>query len=181
MSMKVMIIAAMTADGFIGKNADHLATSWTNAEDKYLFTHFVQQANTMVMGYNTFMTTARKYPSVFVKSMPGRRLLVYTHNAAAVEKYPQVEAVSEPPAELVARLEREGVQALAVCGGAQIYTMFMQVGVVHDLYIDMQATLFGAGVPLFNAPVEASLTLQTIKRLGPNNALLHYRINTATV
>lgn len=174
--MKVMIIAAMTADGHIGQDKDHIATAWTNPEDQYLFRHFVKEANNMVMGYNTFMTTARKYPTVFIKSMPGRRLIVYTNRPERVAEYPEVEATSEDPGTLVKRLENEGVEALAICGGTQVYTAFMKAGVVDDLYIDMQATIFGSGVPLFSDTVDAQLTLKDIKRLGDDNVLLHYAV-----
>jgi dihydrofolate reductase len=170
----------MTADGYIGKDKDHLATNWTNPEDKYLFTHFVKdQGGNMVMGLNTFLTTAKKFPTVFNKVMPGRRLLVYTYNPEDVTAYPNVEAVTEPPEQLVARLKKEGLKTLTVCGGSQIYTMFMQAGVVDDLYIDMQATLFGKGISLFSDSVEATISLQEIKRLGNNNVLLHYRVEKA--
>lgn len=172
--MKVMLIAAMTADGYIGRNSDHLSTAWTNKEDKYLFTNFVKEAGNMVMGYKTFLTTAEKNPSVFTKSMPDRRLLVYTHKPEVVANYPKVEPVSEPPKELVQRLKKEGVQALAICGGKQVYTMFMQAGVVDDIYIDMQATMFGVGVPLLTEEIEADIELKEVKRLGDNNVLLHY-------
>lgn len=174
--MKTFIIAAVTADGFIGQTSDQNSTDWTNSEDKYLFTHYVQEANNMVMGLNTFLTTARRFPGVFNKTMPGRRLLVYTHNPDAVAQYQNVEVVTESPQELVQRLEHEGVQALAVCGGAQIYTMFMQAGVVNDLYIDVQATVFGSGIGLFNGPLDARITLEDTKRLGDNNMLLHYAV-----
>ena len=175
-TIKTFIIAAVTADGFIGQTHDQNSTDWTNPEDKYLFTQYVKEANNMVMGLNTFLTTARRFPGVFNKAMPGRRLLVYTHHPEAVANYQNVEAVSEPPRELVQRLEREGVPALAVCGGAQIYTMFMQDGVVDDLYIDVVAKVFGSGITLFNAPLEARITLEDTKRLGDNNMLLHYTV-----
>ncbi|HEY4160805.1 MAG TPA: dihydrofolate reductase [Candidatus Saccharimonadales bacterium] len=174
--MKTFIIAAITADGFIGRTSDQNSTDWTNPEDKYLFTQYVKRANNMVMGLNTFLTTARRFPGVFNKTMPGRRLLVYTHHPEAVAEYQNVEAVSEPPQELVQRLEREGVQALAVCGGAQIYTMFMQAGVVDDLYIDVVATVFGSGIGLFNATLDTQIALEDTKRLGDNNILLHYTV-----
>nr|AIA10897.1 dihydrofolate reductase [uncultured bacterium] len=174
--MKVFIIAAMTADGHIGQAKDHLATTWTNPEDKYLFKHFVKEANNMVMGLKTFLTTAKVTPTVFNKSMPGRRLFVYTHHPEAIAAYENIEVVTESPQELVARLEREGLDSVVICGGSQIYTMFMQSGVVTDLYIDMQATLFGEGVPLFNAPIDAVISLKEIKRLGDNNVLLHYQV-----
>nr|AIA17861.1 Dihydrofolate reductase [uncultured bacterium] len=174
--MKVSIIVAMTADGYIGRTTDHLATTWTNIEDKYLFTHYVKEAGNMVMGLNTFKTTAEKFPGVFNKSMPGRRLLVYTPDPEEVTKYANVEAVTESPEKLVKRLEKEGVKHLAVCGGTTIYTMFMQSGLVQDIYVDMQATLFGAGMPFLNASVDAQIELKDIKRLGDNNVLLHYAV-----
>ena len=54
--------------------------------------------------------------------------------------------------------------------------MFMKAGVVDNLYIDMQATVFGAGVGLFNDTLDAKLVLQDIERLGDNNVLLHYSV-----
>lgn len=174
--MKVSIIVAMTADGFIGRHGDDLSTTWTNKEDKYLFTKYVKAANNMVMGMSTFMTTAKKFPSVFNKSMPGRRLLVYTRRPEALAPYENVEAVSEPPQDLIARLEQEGMQELAICGGAQIYTMFMQAGVVDDIYVDVQATLFGSGVPFFTGPLENQITLEETERIGNNNLLMHYAV-----
>jgi len=174
--MKVSIIVAMTADGYIGRTSDHLATTWTNEEDKYLFTHYVKEAGNMVMGLNTFKTTARKFPGVFNKSMPGRRLLVYTPDPEEVAPYANVEAVSEPPEALVARLEKEGAKHLAICGGTTIYTMFLQAGLVQDIYVDVQATLFGAGMPFLNQAIEAEIELKEIKRLGDNNVLLHYKV-----
>lgn len=174
--MKVSIIAALTADGFIGKTPDQSSTEWTNREDQYLFKKYVKAANNMVMGLNTFLSTARRFPTVFNKSMPGRRLLVYTHHPEKIAQYENVEVVSELPEELVKRLEREDVHELAICGGSHIYTMFMQAGVVDDLYIDVQATLFGSGVGLFNAPLTAQITLQDTKRIGDNNLLLHYKV-----
>jgi dihydrofolate reductase len=172
--MKISIIVAMTADGYIGRTSDHLATTWTNEEDKYLFTHYVKEAGNMVMGLNTFKTTAEKFPGVFNKSMPGRRLLVYTPDPEEVMKYANVEPVTESPKDLVKRLEKEGVKHLAVCGGTSIYTMFLQAGLVQDIYVDMQATLFGAGMPFVNQSLETEIELKEIKRLGHNNVLLHY-------
>ena len=174
--MNTLLVAAMTADGYIARTSDHLATAWTNPEDRSVFTDIVKPAGTMVMGYTTFMTTARKSPSVFTRSMPGRRLLVYTHHPHSVAGYPAIEAVTEPPSALVQRLAGEAVDTLAVCGGTNVYTMFMAAGVVDELYIDMQATLFGTGVALFNKPLVTRIALENTRRLGDNNILLHYKV-----
>ena len=55
--------------------------------------------------------------------------------------------------------------------------MFMQAGVVDDIYIDVQATLFGSGVPLFTAPLENQITLEETERIGDNNLLMHYKVH----
>src|SRR5688572_19487577 len=144
--MKVNIIVAMTADGYIGRTGEHLSTEWTNKDDKYLFATYVKAANNMVMGLNTFLTTAKKYPTVFNKSMP------------------------------VQRLASEGVEELAICGGTQVYTMFMKAGVVDNLYVDVQATVFGTGVALFSESLDHPISLQEVKRIGDNNVLLHYKV-----
>nr|AIA17458.1 Dihydrofolate reductase [uncultured bacterium] len=175
--MKVFIIAATTVDGYIGQTAGQSATEWTNPEDKFLFTEYVRKANNMVMGLNTFLSTARRYPTVFNKTMPGRRIFVYTHHPEAIAEYPNVEAVNESPEELIRRLEGEGITALAICGGSHVYTMFMQANVVDDLYIDVQATVFGSGIGLFNAPIETKIKLEDTKRLGDNNLLMHYTVS----
>ncbi len=174
--MNIFIVAAMTADGYIGKDASHLSTDWTNKADKELFTRYIKQANNMVMGRSTFLTTAQKYPTVFTKSMPGRRLFVFTHHPEDITDYPEVEATAETPQAFIERLEKEGVEDLAICGGTQIYSMFMEAGLVNDLYIDMQATLFGTGQPLFNVPIETTISLQNVERLDDSNVLLHYRV-----
>jgi dihydrofolate reductase len=51
--MKVFLIAAVTADGFIGRDASHLA-DWTSPEDKKLFRKLTTEAGVVVMGSKTF-------------------------------------------------------------------------------------------------------------------------------
>jgi dihydrofolate reductase len=172
--MKVIIIAAMTADGFIGADDSHLATTWTSKEDNQTFRRLIREAGNMVMGFKTFMTIAKVSPSVFTKSIPGRRFIVYTSKPEVVTKYPEMETTTEDPAHLVKRLEKEGVKTLAVCGGASIYTQFMQAGTVDELYLDIEPVVFGQGVSLFSAPVNARLRLLNSQQLNDTGTTLHH-------
>jgi len=167
--MKVFIIAALTADGFIGRNAGHLA-DWTSSEDKKLFVSLTKQAGTMVMGSRTFATIGR--------ALPGRKTIVYTSkpDEFSVEG---VEATNEPPAALLQRLAAAGVEAVAVCGGASIYGLFMRAGVVDELYITVEPILFGTGITLFDAETETRLQLLETKQLNDNTVLLHYAVAPA--
>jgi len=164
--MKVILIAAITADGFIGRDAQHFA-DWTGGADKKLFVRLTKQAGIMVMGARTFATIGR--------ALPGRRTIVYTNHPETIT-VDGVETTSEAPQALVARLKNEGAHGLAICGGAAIYTQFMAAGVVDELYLTIAPLLFGTGVPLLTQEIEQSLFLLDVQQLDNNTVLLHYGI-----
>nr|AIA15109.1 Dihydrofolate reductase [uncultured bacterium] len=165
--MKVVLIAAITVDGFIGKTADHLA-DWTGGADKKLFVQVTKEAGAIVMGSTTFATIGR--------ALPGRRMIVYTTKPKKITAG-GVETTNEPPAKLIARLTKEGAHGLAVCGGATIYTQFMAAGVVDELYITVAPTVFGTGIPLFTTNEDIAQNLELIEQslLDENTILLHYK------
>jgi dihydrofolate reductase len=168
--MNVFIIAAVSADGFIGLDAGHRSLDWRSRADAEFFIAKTKQAGVMVMGSTTFKTfRVRKAP-------PGRRLIVYTSRPGSIIG-DGVETTSEQPRALVERLEHEGATALAVCGGATINKLFMDSGLVDELFLTVEPVLFGAGVPLFSGSVQAKLTLLENRQLSDNTVLLHYAVN----
>ncbi|HSX28998.1 MAG TPA: dihydrofolate reductase family protein [Candidatus Saccharimonadales bacterium] len=163
--MKVFVIAALSVDGFIGPRDSTGASSleWTSKEDTQHFMALTKQAGVIVMGSTTYGTIG--------KPLKGRRNLVY--NATPID-HPDVETVSETPQALVARLEREGCAQLAVCGGHSIYKMFLQAGVVDELYLTIEPIMFGEGIPLAATPLK--LELIDTKQINDNAIALHYKI-----
>lgn len=161
--MKVFVIAAVSADGYIGSDSSHTSLEWTSKEDTKLFVRLTKEAGVVVVGGNTYRTIG--------KALPGRRTIVYSH--AKIEQA-GVETTSASPQELVARLEREGHTQLAVCGGQAIYDMFLRAGVVDELYLTVEPLLFGTGLPL--TTVRANLELLDTEKLNDNTILLHYKI-----
>nr|AIA14537.1 Dihydrofolate reductase [uncultured bacterium] len=168
--MNVLLVAAITADGFIGRSPDHLA-DWTGSADKKFFTEITKMAGTMIMGSRTFATIGR--------ALPGRHTIVYTSHPESITN-DGVETTNEEPAALVARLAANGAQSLAVAGGASIYHQFMAAGVVNELYLTVSPLLFGSGVPLFGGELHVSLRLIESRQLDANTILLHYRVLTDT-
>jgi len=162
--MKTFIIAAISADGFIARTTDELA-DWTSKEDKKIFVELTKRAGTMVMGNTTFKTIGR--------ALPGRHTIVYSRQDLA---YDDVEVTSESPADLVARLDTAGQAELAICGGSAIYTLFLQAGVVDELYLTVEPCLLGAGVPLFDTSLNVQLKLLETRQLNENVLLLHYEV-----
>lgn len=162
--MKVFIIAAVSTDGFIAKDPSLPSTTWTSLADKKHFSEITKRAGVIVMGSKTFATIG--------KALPGRRTIVYSNNPI---NSPGVEVTILPPTELVAKLEKEGVKELAVCGGATIYSMFIKAGVVDSLYLTIEPIVFGSGIPLFKDSAEKKLELVNFDKKD-QSVFLEYKI-----
>lgn len=162
--MKVSIIAAMSADGFIAESKDQLI-NWTSKEDKKFFSDMTKKSGVMVLGGNTFRT--------FKALLPGRRHIVYTRGKI---DNPGAEATDEEPIKLIRRLQDEGLTEVAVCGGSSIYSMFLEAGVVTDVYLTIEPLIFGRGIKLFENPSKVKLILQSVKKLNDSTVLLHYKV-----
>jgi dihydrofolate reductase len=165
--MKVFLIVAVTVDGFIGLEAHQPATVWTTKADTHFFISKSKEAGTVIMGRKTFDT--------FRKPLKDRRLIVLTSHPETIA-LEGVEATSEPPTDLIARLTAEGVPTVAIAGGASVYRQCMNAGVVDELYVSVVPKLFGKGVPLFDDLVDTELQLLDIQTLEDDNTvLLHYQ------
>lgn len=162
--MKVFLIAAISADGFIARETNELA-NWTSKEDKKLYVELTKRAGVMVMGRTTFETIGR--------ALPGRKTIVYSHQAVDIDG---VEVTDEAPANLIHRLHRDGFKEVAVCGGSAMYTQFMEAGVIDELYLTVEPVLFGNGVPLFAGQLDVRLRLLESRQLNDNAVLMHYEV-----
>ena len=120
------------------------------------------------MGLNTFKTIG--------KPLPDRRTIVYAPAETKLEGVEGVEITQEPPSTLMARLEKEKYTELAVCGGATIYTMFMETKLVNTLYLTVEPVLFGKGIGLFTKEFDATLKLESVRKLNEQSILLEYQI-----
>ncbi len=168
--MHVFIIVVLTADGFIAEETNDISTRWTSKEDIRFFVKRTKEAGAMVMGSTTFQTIG--------KPLPGRKIYIYTRHPQDFAGYDpaEIEAVSLDPAEMVKKAEADGYQELAICGGASIYTQFMNAGVVDTLYITYEPALFGQGVSLFTEPVQKKLQLVSTQSLSEQTTLVEYSV-----
>lgn len=164
--MKVFIIASLTADGYIGRHSKHLV-DWSSKEDKQLFIALTKQAGVIVMGSNQFATIGR--------ALPGRRNIVYTSRPAHITAE-GVETTAEAPQMLLERLNDEGVEQVAICGGTTIYDMFMQAGLIDELHLTIEPIVFGSGLSLFSQPLANKLELLDYKKLNDHTLYAHYKV-----
>jgi len=162
--MKVFIIAALTADGFIAKDPKEPSTAWTSKADKKHFMEVSKSAGAIVMGLNTFLTIG--------KALPGRRNIIYSPEPV---NHRDIETTTLPPQELIAKLEKEGVSVVAICGGATIYTMFMKAGVVDTIHFTIEPVTFGSGLNIFKEKISTNLELVSSEKRD-NSVFLEYKV-----
>lgn len=167
--MYTFLIAATSLDGFIAEKTDQISTAWTSKEDKKFFSERTKQAGVIVMGSSTYKTIGRP--------LPGRLNVVYSKKSNyefANEKEGFVTGLD--PKELLQKLEREGYQEVAICGGAEIYSMFMSAGLIDTLYITVEPVIFGEGIKLFNPQIKNTLQLVKVDKMGESGVLLEYTV-----
>lgn len=168
--MKVSIIAAMTADGLLGANESQSSLEWRSPVDGKSFIELTKQAGVMVMGAATYRTFRVK------RAPPGRRLIVYTHHPESITGE-GVETTDETPQALLERLQRDGFTSVAICGGASIHSLFLDAGLVDELYLTIEPVLFGQGVPFLRNATQARLRLLDCSQLNQDTLLLHYAVS----
>jgi len=168
--MKTYLLAAISADGFIARNAEEFSLDWTSQEDTKFFRSRTR-GMVVVMGATSYKILYQRMG----RGMPNRLNVVYTKTPEEFEGHDIMTAEKEP-ADLLKELERQGHSEVAIIGGSTIYTLFLKAGVVDTLYLTVEPILFGKGVPLFNEPLDAKLQLKSTKQLNDNTILLEYSV-----
>lgn len=170
--MKVSIIAALSADGFIApvKKEGEPSTFWTSKEDSQFFQKMTKESGVCVMGKNTFDTIG--------KPLPGRMIYVYAHDDLRFKIYDprMVAPTTLEPKALIATLAEEGRESVMICGGSSVYTQFLEAGVVTDVYLTTEPKLFGDGVRLFSKEVEAKISVVERIELSEETLVTHYAV-----
>jgi dihydrofolate reductase len=167
--MNVIAIAAITADGLIGRSAGHL-TNWTSKADKQMFAAASRKAGVVILGRATFAT--------FPKPLKDRLHIVLTTQPEGFESTPGVvEYTDAAPATVLRRLEERGFTEAIIGGGASIYRQFIEAGLVDELWLTVEPLLFGKGVSLLGGDsVETHLRLLEVTRLASDTVQLKYAL-----
>lgn len=171
--MEIFIIAAQTSDGFIARNANHPAI-WTSKEDKKRFVELTKDAGVVVMGSTTFKTLP--------KPLKERLNVVYSNTLKNDDLNTDPErkciVTNKNPVELVKELTELGYTKLAICGGSEIYSLFMESGLVNKLYLTIEPVLFGNGIGIFkrSLPEDVQLKLDKSETTEQGTIFLDYTV-----
>ncbi len=165
--MKVLLIAAVSADGKIAESEDQLSLDWTSKEDLRFFIDKTKETGVVIMGRKTFDTIG--------KPLKERQVVVMTRSPESQKEMDGVEYTNESPKEILDRLSGLGIKSVVVAGGSSIYSMYLKEGLVTDVYLTVEPYLFGGGVPLASGFERIKMQLEEVTQLGENGVLLHYQ------
>ncbi|MDQ5912013.1 MAG: hypothetical protein QG568_226 [Patescibacteria group bacterium] len=156
--MEIFIIAAQTADGFIARDANHPAV-WTSKEDKKRFVELTKDAGVVVMGSTTFKTLPRP--------LKERLNVVYSNSLKDVDLNTDPErkcmVTNKQPADLVENLAQLGYTKIAICGGSEVYSLFIESGLVDKVYLTVEPILFGSGISVFKRSLSTDIQMKLDK------------------
>lgn len=171
--MEVVLIAAVTLDGYIAHASQESSLNWTSKEDTRWFAQKTKEIGYCVMGSTTFATINKPLPGrqIFVLSSKGEKL-----NSTTIGEKNTVVTTNISPQELVRVLQEKGVESVAVCGGSSIYTQFLRGGLVTRLFLTVEPVLFGQGVPLLSEPTNISLQQQSEFALSSTAFVREYTV-----
>jgi dihydrofolate reductase len=165
--MRVLLLAAVTVDGKIARGS-HEVIDWSSPEDKRMFMGLSREAGVLIMGRRTYETLEQP--------LAGRRHIVLTRTPARPAPT-LVEFTSAPPAQILADLERRGYETAIVAGGADIYRLFVDAGLVDELWLTIEPLAFGSGLSLLgNTPLNLRLRFLGSDLLNESSLQLRYQI-----
>lgn len=172
--MEVILIAALSADGFIARQKHELSTKWTSKEDARWFSRKTKEIGICIMGKTTYDTIGRPLPGrlIYVLSKTGQPMTILPNSE--ITEAGSVLVTSSSPEEIVTVLRERGVARVAVCGGGSVYNQFLQQQLVDHLFLTIEPALFGAGITLAQQPLDLKLRLLQLHPLSESTIVLEY-------
>ena len=138
---KVVLGLAVSLDGFIeGPNGEY---DWCFTDQDYGLTDFFKSINSIFMGrksYDVANTTAETNP------WKGMTTYLFTNT---IDKAPSNDVKLVRSMDEVAGILRQPGKDIWLFGGAELTTVFINAGLIDELWLSIHPILLGSGKPLF--------------------------------
>jgi dihydrofolate reductase len=166
--MHVIALATVTANGFIARSKDELA-NWSSKEDKKFFVSETKKHKVMIMGRTTFETIGR--------ALPERLIVVLTEKPELVPSIEGVETAQGDLKTILEHLEKRGFSSVVVAGGSNVYSQFLNAGLVNEIALTYEPIFFTNGIR-FAEKLDHELNLETlsVEKLGEKTILVRYKV-----
>jgi len=167
MKAQVVAIAAMTIDGKIALHSRHF-TDWTSREDKSFLRAVLDDYEVIVLGNNTYQIGGAAFSK--------RKCIVLTRsNQTAQGKDGNLIFWSPTISSIEAVLEP--FRKVALLGGTQTYSYFLERDLIDELYLTIEPVVFGKGLNLFDCRDDLLMKFRLVSVRNLNETgtiLLHY-------
>jgi len=171
--MKIIFYIASTINGCIAKQDG--STPWSD-EESLSFISKCREVRAAIMGRKTH----DKYQTMDLKEWPltDGPLVVLSSQSGLVSRYPETTFTKEGPAGAVKLLGDKGYKEVIVIGGNQTWTSFAKVGLVDEVFLDIEPLAFGDGKFLFSGGGVFDLKLKLLESrpLSSQTIQLHYLV-----
>jgi dihydrofolate reductase len=174
--LKIIMVAVISVDGKITKGSNPDVHAWSSPEDSVFFRELIDKQNLIVLGRTTYEAMRGA-----IKPKPDQLRVVMTHRPELFEKETvkgMLEFSAESPTELTDRLTGQGFQAMLLAGGGTTNGLFLNQGLVDEIFITIEPFIFGSGTNLITEE-ELDINLELLDQRQLNNKgtiLAHYRV-----
>lgn len=168
--MKVILYMGVTADGFIAENDD--TSDFLTLTESASYVEAVKNAGALVIGRRTYeILSGQPEFKEFLKA--GVKIVTISRSDFKT-KHP-THTVAHSPKDALAFLKDS--ERVIVAGGGKLNAAFLRENLLDELYLDVEPTLIGNGIPLFKGDTyERKLKLLETKILSPDEIQLHYEV-----
>jgi len=168
--MIVTLIAVISMDGNITDGDTPGTSHWTSLQDAAHFRKQLAKSDAIVIGRATY-DIAKPVPQ------PGKLRIVMTRQPQRLISKPgMLEFTDKSPQSIHEYLHNAGKRSVLLVGGSQIYSLFINAGLVDDMYLTIEPVLLGEGTPFFSGSItKTDFRLKTMQQLNSaGSLLLHY-------
>lgn len=169
--MNVILALVASTDGKTTNGADGKTYHWNSPEDQKHFQQVIAENEVIIMGRKTYEDAKDS-----MTLSPDKLRIVMTHNPENFQQDAvagQLEFTDLSPKELIQRLESEGKQKVLLASGAGLNGLFLEAGLVDQLWITLEPLLFGSGNGMLSSiQSEIALKLISVEQLNSQGTLL---------
>lgn len=171
--MKIILIAAISLDGFITKH-EATGSGFTSPEDKRFYHQTIREFDSFIFGSTNFRLS-REW--IQKRLRPDQLKIALTRHPERLreEVVPGEIELASTPAEAIDTLASHHRRQTALLGGGKIYGLFLKEHLVDELWLTVEPLLFGGGTKLAETHLDFRGELISAAHLAPSTLLLKYR------
>jgi|SRR5882757_6032623 len=170
--MRISIYIATSANGFISNSRN--VPDWLSPEYGKGLVEVCQQKRAVIMGRTTYEILAPAHLPLKDEGIS----IVLTSRSDIEPANATVMFTSDRPDKIASMLQEKGFTEAVIIGGTAVISEFFNAGLVNDIFMVVEPTLFGGGgLPLLkDVKRDHKMRLIDSTRLNDNTLKLHYQI-----